>query len=99
MTPPPDLLPVPTVADLVARKLARPVAHTAKGDGSHFQLSPAGQAEIFAAMSRNAAELRERAGWISCPRCDRTDPHTHGRPLPVPAAADDLHAPGGYRNF
>jgi hypothetical protein len=91
MTPPADLVPVPSVEDLVLRKLARPVGLNGKGGGTHYLISPAGQLEIFRAMARNAAAQRERAGWISCDRCERTDPHSHGRPLPSPA---DLRTAG-----
>lgn len=43
----PDLEHVPTVAELFARGLAIP-------HGTAFRLTPEGQAEIYAAMTRNA---------------------------------------------
>lgn len=48
----PELEHVPTVLELAARGLARPV------DGSAYRLEPEGQELIYAAMRRNAERLK-----------------------------------------
>lgn len=59
---PPDLEPVPTVAELASSGLAIVIERTTKGVPSVFRLKPEGQQIINEAMARNAERRRAWTG-------------------------------------